>query len=340
MTMNHRRIAVLLISFALSLLLIGYLVSQIPAGSIIAVISSMDPWYVVLGFLLYFLSYILRTVRFQLLIPGNACFSDMLPVVSVHNLFNNLLPARTGELTYVYLLKKIHGKSLGEGMATLLTARIIDFIVIIAVFSVLMLLLNETGIPLEVLYISGLGLVILLAVLLLPIFFCRSLMERFSGFNVPTSFGRLYDRYLRHIVNDTFIALDSIRKSGNTLLIVLILLTILLWGVMYSINYVLALAMHIEIPFVLAVFASSFAILTTILPIQGIAGFGTLETGWAVGFMLVGLPKETAVSTGFGFHAALLLYTILLGSMGLIWIRKIQNRTKGDSTPGSGNGTD
>ena len=38
------------------------------------------------------------------------------------------------------------------------------------------------------------------------------------------------------------------------------------------------------------------------LPISGLGNWGTLEAGWAAGFLMAGLSKEKAIATGFGVH--------------------------------------
>ena len=84
--------------------------------------------------------------------------------------------------------------------------------------------------------------------------------------------------------------------------------------------------MGIELEPVQILFASSFAVFSTVLPIQGIGGFGTMEGGWALGFIAVGVPSEIAVKTGFGFHLIVLLYTISLGIYGYVNIYYFKKR--------------
>jgi len=61
---------------------------------------------------------------------------DLFKIVCVHNMMNNLLPARTGEVSYIYLINKVHERDISEGIATLVVARVFDFIVISGIFFV------------------------------------------------------------------------------------------------------------------------------------------------------------------------------------------------------------
>jgi uncharacterized membrane protein YbhN (UPF0104 family) len=69
----------------------------------------------------------------------------------------------------------------------------------------------------------------------------------------------------------------------------------------------------IEISFLKVVFGSTIAIIANALPISGIGNWGTLEVGWAAGFLLVGLSKEKAIATGFGVHIVAFVISVVIG---------------------------
>ena len=59
--------------------------------------------------------------------------------------------------------------------------------------------------------------------------------------------------------------------------------------------------------------------LTTIgglLPLAGVGNFGTLETGWALGFAAVGVPTEDAVASAFAFSVITVGYAALTAALG------------------------
>ena len=56
------------------------------------------------------------------------------------------------------------------------------------------------------------------------------------------------------------------------------------------------------------------------LPVHGIANFGTMEAGWAGVFILLGMPATIAVSTAFSFHFILFIFFMVLGIPGIIRI--------------------
>jgi hypothetical protein len=78
---------------------------------------------------------------------------------------------------------------------------------------------------------------------------------------------------------------------------------------------VLARGLGLDVSLGAAVFGSGLAIAANLLPINGLAGFGTQEAGWVVGFVILGVPRELALSTGLGAHLVQLANVILFGLM-------------------------
>ena len=80
-----------------------------------------------------------------------------------------------------------------------------------------------------------------------------------------------------------------------------------------------------------AALCSSWAMLANLLPINGFAGAGTQELGWVVGFRMLGVPEDLALSTGLGVHLVQLFNVVALGLLGhlamaLLPVRSQANR--------------
>jgi hypothetical protein len=56
--------------------------------------------------------------------------------------------------------------------------------------------------------------------------------------------------------------------------------------------------------------------MTGYLPIKGIGGFGTWESGWALTLMLLGFEKKTAILSS-GIHLVTNLFEYMLGLMSI-----------------------
>jgi hypothetical protein len=58
--------------------------------------------------------------------------------------------------------------------------------------------------------------------------------------------------------------------------------------------------------------------MTALLPIRGLAGFGTWESAWALAFGLMALSPELAVVSGLGLHLLTNLWEYGLGLLGIL----------------------
>lgn len=313
----------------ITIVLLAILLSQVNVADVVATLTSINPLYLVAGFLLYACSYFFRAMRFWILLSGEVGMRELFKVVCVHNMMNNLLPARTGELSYVYLLNKVHRRSVGEGIATLVIARVFDFITIAGIFLCAVVILQhlpgtatQTASYALIVVLLGMGII--------------TILIKSDKRKILAAIGNLFGRYrldkspvasrIFSKIHETADSFDALGSANMRFHLGVLTTTIGLWVSLYTFYYCMALAMHVNIGYIPAVFASSFAVFTTVLPIQGIGGFGTIEGGWAVGFILVGVPDAVAVASAFGFHLIMLVYTVLFGIWGSIFLKHVGSK--------------
>jgi uncharacterized membrane protein YbhN (UPF0104 family) len=101
------------------------------------------------------------------------------------------------------------------------------------------------------------------------------------------------------------------------------------WFVNYFAFHVLLLGIGLTPDFYTTVVAVTFAALTSVLPLNSFGSFGALEAGWAAGLLLMGIPRETAVSSGFASHLLTLAYMLVFG--GLSWLSYLLTGRPGKS---------
>jgi glycosyltransferase 2 family protein len=71
--------------------------------------------------------------------------------------------------------------------------------------------------------------------------------------------------------------------------------------------------------------------LTSVLPVKGLAGFGTWEAAWALTFSLMGIDEGLAIISGLGVHLLTNVFEYSLGIASLIillfpWLRRSARR--------------
>lgn len=304
----------------ITIVLLILLFTQINLGDISTTLKNIPPIYLILGFILYLCIYFLRALRFHIQLNKEISIQNLFHIGCVHNMLNYLLPARTGEFSYVLLLKSEHNKTTGEALGTLIIARIFDFITISVFFLLFFLFCKDLTVDFSFLIEIGILFLFLMVIFLFGLLIYGNIfLKIIKKWAHYINFEKFhFGDYILDKSKETIECFEKFKTGNINMHISIIILSIGIWVLFYLLLYIIAISMGIHLEPVQILFASSFAVFSTVLPIQGIGGFGTMEAGWALGFIAVGIPKEVAVSTGFGFHLILLLYTISLGIFGYV----------------------
>lgn len=93
-----------LLAVIITVILVALLLSQINLSDITTTLTSIDPIYIITGFILYLSSYFFRALRFHILLNNKVSIKHLFSIVCVHNMANNILPARTGEVFVMCIL--------------------------------------------------------------------------------------------------------------------------------------------------------------------------------------------------------------------------------------------
>lgn len=319
-----------LFSIIISIALVWYLLAQIEVGAIIKTLKDVPPGLVLLGFAFYALSYLFRALRFKVLLQKDISLGLLFNIVSVHTMWTNILPFRTGELSYLYLLKKKGGTgSYMTGVPSLILSRVFDIIAITALF--LFSFIGVGTLPKE-LRIMGFVLIVFVLCLLAVVIFLIWKRERFLG--------RVKYYILRFRLDKIKLVEKLLGKGGEILegfntvksarvIYLTALYSILIWIFIYLFNFALIRAVGVGINIWQAFFVSTFFVLLSLFPIHGWAGFGTTEGIWILTIIWFGLAKETAIVTGFQLHLLALCFVVLLGISGYLFMKDFSNKIWG-----------
>ena len=124
-----------LISLLVTLVILFVLFTQISLKELFTLFIRIDPLWAMLGFTAYFLATLFRALRFRWLIHSKEISLDELFRISVfYHLSLMVLPSKLGELSYPYLLNRIGGISMTEGLASLIASRVYDFFIVLMIF--------------------------------------------------------------------------------------------------------------------------------------------------------------------------------------------------------------
>ncbi len=291
-----------LVFFVLSLFLIWFLLQKIDYKRTFDAFLLARLDMLVYSCLAYTAANIFKTLRYSLLLKNlDLGFFDHFTVSSYQNFFNQILPARTGELTFVYYLKQFSNAPLSTGLHILLLTRIFDFIVVSAFFvgSLLFYYGRQTS---GMLLAAGVLFFIVSVILLFNLKWLVFLGAKIFTVTVRAlhlgsiGFVKKIESKIDPIVSE-FSRFETMRHLPG-----LAMSSLLVWTALYLFSYLTLRAFGVDIGLLLSIAGSTGGVLANVLPINSFGSFGTLEAGWTAGFVLVGVSVQDAITTGFGYH--------------------------------------
>jgi uncharacterized protein (TIRG00374 family) len=320
--------------FAVGLGLLVWLLLQVDYESAVDMLLGANPKDLVLGCLAYLSAMFFRAYRFVRVTRSPLRqLPNMLIVVLAMSLANQILPARLGEFSYVYLARKNQSLPVGRGMVSLVMARLFDLLAIglLFVFGV-GLMLDQLPAEARVYAWIAVGLVALVISVVLILVTWRSAMCAFIRRVLASpAFDRFpIRRRLVALVNDVEEGLAFPGAWGYYF--DLLLSSGMVWLSSYGMLYILLQSLGASATIGQTLIGGTFASLTSILPINSLGNFGTLEAGWTAGFMLVGMDGRLALTTGFVTHLQALAYALLFGLFAWAWVLRQGDEPSQDSS--------
>lgn len=277
-------------------------------------------WATALG--LHAAVYALRAWRFQLLFPPTSRpgIGSLLAVGAAHNLAAYILPAKTGEATFVLYSRRACGVSGSRALASLITSRLLDLCTVCAGLGVACLYLSAArGDAPD--WFASLGAVLIALALVIGLLAVKShwLIALYTKLARSTRLDRTrVGRRADGLALRVSAALREAGGEGRVIWAALVsapqwLGIFLFYGVL-----VRGLGLSDTVDLSQAALGSGLAVVANLLPINGFAGFGTQEAGWVLGFGALGVPKDIATATSVGVHMIQLGNVVLLGILGHI----------------------
>jgi uncharacterized protein (TIRG00374 family) len=285
----------------------------------LATIRSLPPRVYALALLMHVTLYCLRALRFNLLIPRERrpSFRRALIVAGAHNMASYLLPAKTGEASFVVYMRLQCGVPSATGLASLLVSRMLDAAMMCLGISAACLWLVHTGRYTGLTWLGSAGMTLIgLCVVFTTLSVRGDLLVRLIA--AVLRWLRLHRLKLgeRALLKANQLALALRSAGGNGRLVLAALVTIPIWLLVFGFFAVLAKAMGLpeHFTFAEATFGSSLAVMFNLLPVNGVAGVGTQEAGWVTGFsQFLGVDRSLALSTGIGCHVVQLFNIVVMG---------------------------
>jgi uncharacterized protein (TIRG00374 family) len=317
--LRDRRTQASIIVPVIVLLLFAMALPGFELETLVSYVLSADPWWLVAAFVIYYLGFPLRGVRWSLLLSGigaKVSVRDSTEIVFVSWLVNSVVPAKLGEVYRAWLLKVNFPVSLSATFGTIFIERMFDIFAIVILGLGAAFWSFRTGLDENVRAIMFLGIVVVV-VIAIGLFtlrnFGRRLVERLP---LPDKAKELYERFE-----------DGVFSVDRRTLPLVAFLTLLIWTTealrLLFVTY--ALGFDISLGISGAFFVALVASLLTAVPFTP-AGLGIVEAG-IVGLLTVVYqadPNEAA-AIALVDRAISVLSVIVLGFIAYL----LSPKTKG-----------
>lgn len=277
---------------------------------------------------LAFIAAVFRTWRYQLLLrPYSSRFSRMFLVTLIRNLFIDLFPARIGSISYVYLVNKKLKYTFEAAASTFLLAAIYDFLTLspFLIASIFIVGFGTTPLSSGIMLVSSIAFLIILLVIFWKIeFFLNIIKKLFSLF--LKAFHHQEKNWAQTVLEKFALTrkeISRIKKERYHGLIIAV--SFIIRGLKYISLYILLFSLlsshgfgFFDLSFWKTILGITGAELTSVLPVKGLAGFGTWESAWAITFKLMNFDPQLSIISGLGIHLITNLYEYSLGILAII----------------------
>ncbi len=294
---THARLA---LGVALLLTVLAAVQWSIGWPQLLAPWRSLDPLALALAAVLTLLSYLARTLRlYDYFLPATAGgLGACLKLTLLHNLLNNLLPMRSGELSFPLLLHRYFAVPLPRSLAALLWFRLMD---LYALGLIALMAIGDHWLP------AGWLAPLAVAWLALP-WLLLTVQERL----LPRVARRLPEHWRARLAQ----ARTGLPRTPVALMRAWFW-TLFNWVVKLAVfAWILILFAPLLSPAV-ALLGAIGGDLTSVLPVHGVAGAGTYEAGVLAALLPFGVPAVQALTAAVNLHLFMLGLSLAGGALAL-----------------------
>lgn len=321
--MLKNKLVYIMLSAAVSLVLLWFLFSQIQTEDIVSTLTHIYFPALFIYMAVALLGAWLRAWRYKwLLRPQAISWGNILLVTFIRNSLIDLLPARIGSLSFIYVLNKRLGYAFETATSTFVVAFILDFLTLspFLVAAILAVGLGSdliSGPALLSVSLAFFGLIFLALWKIVPL--ARFLLKVYNRILILL---RAQEKKFARLSLDKFEltirSLSLIRQRPAFFPVFLLSLSIRLakYGSVYLLFFGVLRSHGIslsDLSFWVFILGISGAELTTALPVKGLAGFGTWESAWALTFRLMGFDARLAILSGIAVHLITNIFEYALG---------------------------
>ena len=305
----------------LAVVITYFLLKEIDIQQIPQTLSRLSVKALFIGFGCYCLLVLTKALRFRALLNLEGGVHQVFPILAMHTFWGNILPMRTGDVSYVYLMQRRQKVDATQGVASLLVASLIDLVLLMGLVVTTAWLLRTalqdtfSGTVLYLLpFLIGGGLIAGVVFVYAAPQVCMRFAKRCAG---PLLV--LEKRPVSWTVDKALAVLRQLTAfRSNRRFLEVWVYSVLCLVIRFGFQCYLVTEMGVDIPMTEVLFALAFTNVFNLLPVQTVGNFGTTEFPFVWLLNHFGTSVETATVTGFSLHILILLYCLPLGASGFL----------------------
>jgi len=309
-----------LLTAVLALALVAFLISRVQIGEIARALKSLSLITAALGFLIYLIFNMVKAIRFSLLLRREISPARLFPVMLLYSFWSNLLPMRAGDLSYLYMVKTGDGVKLTRGLSSLLIGSVVDAslnLILLLALGLYFMGDLEDAVPVATLFI-------------IPLSFVLFLLGSLGVLWVKGAKLAMWFRskgWLPKMVLDKMA--DLLEEIGRfhprEILLGIVPISSIAFGIRLVLQCYLVDVMEFGFGWLKVIFALTFTGFFNLIPIQSIAGLGTVEAPWSWALVSLGEEGGKAIASGFSLHGIIIGYSLICGGLGFTIRRLIDH---------------
>lgn len=311
---TNRRFIVTSIVTVAFFIYVGYVIDW---KDIKIALQHVDGFFLLLSFLFFVASTLFRAYRLWLVSSERGNMprrKKLIAITFVYSAMNYLLPMKLGEAVYPLLLSKHSKKHVSEGVANLVTVRLLDFFTIFSLATVIFCISSDLDAFIgERYYLAGFSA---LVVMLLSLLYLK--LHTFSRMALGLV-NRIRLISLQGFLVKLFSELENFRAKVNVS--VSVLFSLFVWMAVFSNVYFLMKSIGMDASYGQTVIILLVMIPISLLPMQGIANSGGHELAWVGVLVYLGNTQQQALVWAVASHALLLVFVLIIGGLGMLMIR-------------------
>jgi glycosyltransferase 2 family protein len=279
--------------------------------------------YFLFAFVLFFVNAILRGVRFYYLLGSDR--PDLFSLIKLQLLlsfFNNYFPVGATEVSFVLLAKKHLNVPSSLGTAVIIYSRFYDYFTLCLVFFLYFSLfggnyLDKFSIPLA---IFSLFLLLFFIVTFIMPRFPMKIVKYLNSLFILEGKNPFKEPVKKAIVWSESFVKEAERVGSIRTFAIVGAITIMIWCTIFGNYMYTAMSIGAPLTYIGAVLVSLMGFMVKF--IQGVASLGSHELAWYTGLSILGYTSENAMETALGTHIVFLIYPLITGILGWIFLMK------------------